>query len=327
MNISVIGFGSWGTSISELLAGNGHQVLAWTKDQRVIESMKWNENPYYFPGKKLPKNLKATNDIHQATANSDIIIIALPTQSIRNVIRQIEIGDRILINLSKGIEIESSLLVSQMCEELFGINTKFITLSGPTHAEEVIEHVPTNIVAAGKDNAILEIVQQTFTTDYFRVYTNNDLLGVELCGALKNIYAIASGIIDGLGPWDNTKAALITRAIMEISRLGEQMGAARETFMGLAGVGDMIVTCTSKFSRNRHVGEQLGRGKQIEEIINSMSMVAEGVYTSKALKGMLDKGKTEMPIAQKIYQVLYENLDPLKGIGELMSRTPKPEFW
>lgn len=327
MNICVLGFGSWGTAISGLLAENGHEVLAWTKDPRVIESMKWNENPYYFPGKKLSQNLKVTNDINFAINDSDIVVIALPTQSIRNVIKKVEVGNRIIVNLSKGIEIDSGLLVSQMCEELMEITSKFTTLSGPTHAEEVIEHIPTNIVAAGKDNEILKIVQSTFTTDYFRVYTNNDLLGVELCGALKNIYAIASGIIDGLGPWDNTKAALITRAIMEMSRLGQQMGAVRETFMGLAGVGDMIVTCTSKFSRNRHVGEQLGRGKQTGEILNSMHMVAEGVYTSKALKRMLDKRKIEMPIAQKIYEVLYENLNPLKGIDELMSRTPKPEFW
>jgi glycerol-3-phosphate dehydrogenase (NAD(P)+) len=190
-----------------------------------------------------------------------------------------------------------------------------------------MREIPTNIVAASKDDKTLKTVQNIFNTNYFRVYTNQDILGVELSAALKNIYAIAAGIIDGLGPWDNTKAALITRALMEMRRFGEEIGAKRETFMGLSGIGDMIVTCTSQHSRNRFVGEEIGKGKNIQEILANMYMVAEGVYTVKALMQNVNVKQTEMPIAEKIYQVIYEDNDPLKCIEELMERELKPEFW
>ena len=327
LTIGVLGFGSWGTSISDLLALKGYKIISWTMDERVIESMKWNENPYYFPGKKLHENINITNNLIQVTSSAEIIVLALPTQAIRKVLTGINTNGKIIINLSKGIEIETGEFIHQICDELFGKESKYITLSGPTHAEEVIKQIPTNIVAAGKDEEALKTIQRIFSTDYFRVYTNKDILGVELCGALKNIYAIAAGIIDGLGPWDNTKAALITRALMEMRRFGEDIGAKRETFIGLSGIGDMIVTCTSKHSRNRYVGEALGRGKKTKEILENMNMVAEGVYTVKALINILKTKKTEMPIAEKIYDVVYAESDPLKCIEELMARDLKPEFW
>jgi len=327
VKITVLGFGSWGTAISKLLALKGHNIIGWTKDERVIESMRWNENPYYFPEKKLPQNICLTNDLDKASQKAEMIVIALPTQAVRKVICELPPTEKKIINLSKGIEIESGKFIHQICQEHLGEKVHYCSLSGPTHAEEVIDMIPTNIVAAGHNRETLKEVQEIFNTDYFRVYTNNDVLGVELCGALKNIYAIASGIIDGLGPWDNTKAALITRAIMEMRRFGEFLGAKRETFMGLSGIGDMIVTCTSKHSRNRFVGEEIGKGKKIEQILSNMVMVAEGVYTVKALMKILKTEKIEMPIAEKIYQVLYEGGDPLKCIEDLMERKPKPEFW
>ncbi len=327
LKISVLGFGSWGTSISNLLAMKGYDIVSWTKDERVIESMRWHENPYYFPGKQLPENIQITNNLKTATTAAEIIVIAIPTQALRSVLSQIDLSGKTIINLSKGIEIQTGKFIHQIFQELFGHKITYCSLSGPTHAEEVMELVPTNIVAASVDVETLKSVQKIFSTQTFRVYTNKDILGVELCGALKNIYAIAAGIIDGLGPWDNTKAALITRALMEIRRFGEVLGAKRETFMGLSGIGDMIVTCTSQHSRNRFVGEEIGKGKNIEEILGNMHMVAEGVYTVKALRKMLSDNKTEMPIAEKIYQVIYENSDPLKCIKDLMERELKPEFW
>lgn len=327
MKICVLGFGSWGTSISKLLALKGHKIISWTKDERVIESMRWHENPYYFPGKKLPETIQITNDLEKATEEADIIVIAIPTQVMRKVLKELDPSGKIIINLSKGIEIQTGKFIHQICLEIFGNQTTYCTLSGPTHAEEVMDQIPTNIVAAGNNLEMLKAVQKIFNSDYFRVYTNDDVLGVELCGALKNIYAIAAGIIDGLGPWDNTKAALITRALMEMRRFGEVIGAKRETFMGLSGIGDMIVTCTSKHSRNRYVGEEIGKGKNIQTILKNMNMVAEGVYTVKALMNYLRIKQTEMPIAQKIYQVIYDGSDPLKCIEELMERELKPEFW
>jgi glycerol-3-phosphate dehydrogenase (NAD(P)+) len=327
MNITILGYGSWGTAISKVLAGNGHNVFAWTVDKRIIESMKWNENPYYFPGEKIPESVRITTNINKACEKSQMLIIAVPTQAIRKIVKKFAYHSQIIVSLSKGIEIESGCLIHQIINEELNVKNKFVALSGPTHAEEVMKEIPTNIVAAGIDNSIIKDVQGVFGNEFFRVYTNNDIIGVELCAALKNIYAIAAGIIDGLGPWDNTKAALITRAIMEIRRFGEHLGAKRETFMGLAGVGDMIVTCTSKHSRNRYVGEQLGKGKKTDEIINNMNMVAEGVYTSIALNNLLKNQNIEMPIAEKIYEVIHEGANPLEGIKSLMNRSQKPEFW
>jgi glycerol-3-phosphate dehydrogenase (NAD(P)+) len=327
MKITVLGFGSWGTSISKLLAQKGYDLIVWTKDERVIESMRWSENPYYFPNVKLPKNIYVTNDLKKAVSSAEIVVIAIPTQVIRMVLTEIDLSGKTIINLSKGIEINTGKFIHQIFQDLFRKNINYCSLSGPTHAEEVMREIPTNIVAASKDDKTLKTVQNIFNTHYFRVYTNQDILGVELSAALKNIYAIAAGIIDGLGPWDNTKAALITRALMEMRRFGEEIGAKRETFMGLSGIGDMIVTCTSQHSRNRFVGEEIGKGKNIQEILANMYMVAEGVYTVKALMQNVNVKQTEMPIAEKIYQVIYEDNDPLKCIEELMERELKPEFW
>jgi glycerol-3-phosphate dehydrogenase (NAD(P)+) len=325
MKIGVIGGGSWGTAISKNLSLNGHDVCIWTIEEKVFESFKWNENPYYLPGIKLPKNINCSMDIDFVQKDADILVFALPTQVIREVIKQIKNKSAIYVNLSKGLEISTVKQINKIFYEEFP-DCKYCTLSGPSHAEEVSKNIPTSIVAASYDVRIANKIQKVFSGNNLRIYTNTDLNGIEICGALKNIYAIGAGIIDGLGPWDNTKAALITRSLVEMVRIGSLFGAMKETFMGLAGIGDLIVTCNSVHSRNRFVGEKIGLGKKLDEILNNMNMVAEGIYTAKAIYNFSDKNDVEVPIAKAIYDVLYNNSDPEKSIKKLMERSLKKEF-
>ncbi len=327
MKIAVIGGGSWGTAISKLLAENGNEVFMWTIEEKVFESMRWNENPYYLPGVKLSPRVNAVMDMDKAVDGSEMIVLAVPSQALREILGKLpqRLSGKVFVNLAKGIEISTGKLLSEVAEEFFS-DIGYCALSGPTHAEEVARKVPTGIVAAGAKRDICEYVQNTFSNDYFRVYSNSDLKGVEVSGALKNVYAIAAGIVDGIGPWDNTKAALITRSLVELERFGRHYGGRLETFMGLSGIGDLLVTCSSRHSRNRFVGEQIGHGKKVKEILESMSMIAEGVYTAKAVYDISNRNKIEMPIARKIYQVLYEDLEPESAMLELMQRDLKPEF-
>ncbi len=325
MKIGIIGGGSWGTAISKNLSLNGHDVYIWTIEEKVFESFRWNENPYYLPGIKLPKNINCSMDIDFVQKDADILVFALPTQVIREVIKQIKNKSAIYVNLSKGLEISTVKQINKIFYEKFP-DCKYCTLSGPSHAEEVSKNIPTSIVAASYDVRIANRIQKIFNGNNLRIYTNTDLNGIEICGALKNIYAIGAGIIDGLGPWDNTKAALITRSLVEMVRIGSLFGAMKETFMGLAGIGDLIVTCNSVHSRNRFVGEKIGLGKKLDEILNNMNMIAEGIYTAKAICNFSDKNDIEMPIARAIYDVLYNNSDPEKSIKKLMERSLKKEF-
>lgn len=325
MKIGIIGGGSWGTAISKNLSLNGHDVYIWTIEEKVFESFRWNENPYYLPGIKLPKNINCSMDIDFVQKDADILVFALPTQVIREVIKQIKNKSAIYVNLSKGLEISTIKQINKIFYEEFP-DCKYCTLSGPSHAEEVSKNIPTSIVAASNDVRIANRIQKIFNGNNLRIYTNTDLNGIEICGALKNIYAIGAGIIDGLGPWDNTKAALITRSLVEMVRIGSLFGAMKETFMGLAGIGDLIVTCNSVHSRNRFVGEKIGLGKKLDEILNNMNMIAEGIYTAKAIYNFSDKNDVEMPIARAIYDVLYNNSDPEKSIKKLMERSLKKEF-
>ncbi|MGM0641040.1 MAG: NAD(P)H-dependent glycerol-3-phosphate dehydrogenase [Thermotogota bacterium] len=324
MKISILGSGSWGTAMGKILAINGHNVVVWTRDEKVKDSINTGENPYYLPGITLPKNLKAVTDINESINNSEIIVLAIPSQAVRSVIQQINYNNQIIVNLSKGIEIETGYLMSDVVKEVLK-NARYCTLSGPSHAEEVARDVPTSVVISGKNENDLLKIQKEFSNVSFRIYTNNDLKGVEVSGAVKNIYAIASGVIDGMGNWDNTKAALITRATVEMARIGEYFGGIKETYAGLAGIGDLIVTCTSQHSRNRYVGEQLGRGKKIKEILDKMNMVAEGIYTVKAVHNIANRNNIEMPIAEKLFEVIYNNIDPKKAMHELMTRRLKSE--
>jgi glycerol-3-phosphate dehydrogenase (NAD(P)+) len=325
MKIGVIGSGSWGTAISILLDQNGHNVKVYSRDKETLERFNRGENPYFLPGIPINKRIKAYDDFECVTNEVEIIVLAVPAQAVREVVKKIKNKKAIIVNLSKGIEIETGKLINQIVSEELG-DVKYCCLSGPSHAEEVARNIPTGVVIAGVDEKINKVVQKTFSNVSFRAYTNLDLMGVEICGASKNIYAIAAGTIDGFGNWDNTKAFLITRALVEMSRLGEFYGGTKETFMGLAGAGDMIVTCNSQHSRNRYVGELLGKGKKLKDILNSMNMVAEGVYTCKAVYNLIKKHNIEMPIAEKIYDVMYNEEEPRQAIHDLMSRTLKSEI-
>jgi len=331
-HITVLGAGSWGTAISKHLVDNNQKVTIWDRDKKLLQEIKEGRNPRYLPTLKLPSNdINVEGDINESLTNAQIVILAIPVQYISEVLSKIHKGsltnkEVIFVNLSKGIEINNRKIPSKIFEEyLSGFN--YCTLSGPSHAEEVAENVPTSVVIGGIDDQVNKYIQEIFSSETFRVYTNNDLIGVEISGAIKNIYAIGAGIIDGFGKWDNTKAALITRSLVEIIRYGTYYGGKKETFMGLAGIGDLVVTCTSSHSRNRYVGEMLSKGMSLKTILEQMVMVAEGVYTAKAVYHDAKEKEIEMPIASKIYQVLYEGVDPKTAIYELMTRDLKSEFF
>ncbi|PNR94185.1 NAD(P)H-dependent glycerol-3-phosphate dehydrogenase [Petrotoga sp. 9PWA.NaAc.5.4] len=328
--ITVLGAGSWGTAIAALLTKNGYKVTIWDRNPEILEDIKQRENKKYLPQIHLPKGITVERNINQSVENSNIVILAIPVQHLREVLSTIEKKniqrETIFVNLSKGIEISNLKLPNQIFEEVLG-KYRYCTLSGPSHAEEVSENVPTSVVVSGNSQEANNIIQKIFSCETFRVYSNTDLIGVEISSAVKNIYAIGAGVIDGFGKWDNTKAALITRSLVEIIRYGSHYGGNKETFMGLAGIGDLVVTCTSTHSRNRYVGEMLSKGKTLEQILKKMTMVAEGVYTAKAVYNDARKKNIEMPIAFKIYEVLYTGLNPKKAIYELMTRELKSELF
>jgi glycerol-3-phosphate dehydrogenase (NAD(P)+) len=331
MKISVLGAGGWGTTLSVLLHYNGHNVTLWEYHKSYAkELIKKRINDKYLPGINIPKEIIITHDIKDATHNQNLIVLAVPSQFLRNVIQQIpplSIKDTILVNVAKGIEKDSLLTMSQMLKEVIpSINEEQLgILSGPSHAEEVSRRVPTAVVAASKYKDTAKSIQSAFITSYFRVYTSSDILGVELGGAFKNVIAIGAGIIEGAKFGDNTKAAIMTRGIAEMSRLGIAMGAQPETFAGLSGMGDLIVTCMSHHSRNRYVGELVGSGKKLKEIINHMDMVAEGIDTSRSASQLAKKYKVETPITNEVYKILFEDKDPVKATTDLMTRDMKME--
>jgi len=331
MNVTVLSDGSWGTALSMLLCQNGHNVTMWGPFPEYLDEMAASrENTRFLPGFKLHKNLRIEKDMKKAVADSELILLASPTQYTRLILEQFKEfhnkDQHFLVNVAKGIENKTLLRVSEICAEVLG-ECSYVVLSGPSHAEEVVRGVPTTVVAASTDEALALKVQETFTSETFRVYTSSDVVGLELGGALKNVMAIAAGIIDGMKLGDNPKAALITRGIAEMSRLGEVLGGNPLTFSGLSGIGDLIVTCCSGHSRNRHVGEELGRGKTLDEILNEMGMVvAEGVKTTLGAHELAKKTGIECPIINEIYAVLYENQTPQQAIKNLMSRPLKPEI-
>ena len=331
MNVTVLSDGSWGTALSMLLCKNGHNVTMWGPFPEYLDKMAADrENTQFLPGFKLHENLRIEKDMQTAVSNSELILLASPTQYTRMVLEQFKEfhnkDQHFLVNVAKGIENKTLLRVSEICTEVLG-ECSYVVLSGPSHAEEVVRGVPTTVVAASTDEALALKVQKTFSNETFRVYTSNDVLGLELGGALKNVMAIAAGIIDGMKLGDNPKAALITRGIAEMSRLGEALGGNPLTFSGLSGIGDLIVTCCSGHSRNRHVGEELGRGKSLDEILDNMGMVvAEGVKTTLGAYELAQKAGIECPIINEIYAVLYEKQMPQQAIKNLMSRPSKPEI-
>jgi glycerol-3-phosphate dehydrogenase (NAD(P)+) len=331
MRISVLGAGGWGTTLAILLHYNGHDVTLWEYKSGYAKVLdKTRENKIYLPGIKIPDEITITHSLVRSCENKHLIVLAVPTQFIRSVISQIkdfDYKDTTFVSVSKGIEKGTLKTVSQIIhDELKKISPSQIgVLSGPSHAEEVSRKIPTAVVAASKDEFTAKQIQTAFITSYFRVYSSTDILGVEYGGALKNVIAIGAGIIDGAKFGDNTKAAIMTRGIAEISRLGIALGARPETFSGLSGMGDLIVTCMSKHSRNRFVGEQIGAGKKLKDVLKSMQMVAEGVETCRSVRELSLKHKVATPIVNAVYAILFEERDPVKVTYELMTRDMKPE--
>lgn len=329
--ITVFGTGSFGTALANVLAENGHSVLMWGKNENTVDEINQShQNKRYLKDVTLNETIKATSQLEQAVNFSDIFLIALPTKAIRNVVTEIDQHiktKKTFIHVAKGIENETFKRVSEMIEDSVSKNHKngVGVLSGPSHAEEVVIKQPTTVAASSKDEHISKLIQDLFMNDYLRVYTNNDLIGVELGGALKNIIAVASGIVAGMGYGDNAKAALMTRGLAEISRLGEKLGADPMTFLGLGGIGDLIVTCTSTHSRNYTLGYKLGKGKTTEEALNEMNMVVEGIYTTNTVYHLAKSQNVDMPITNALYKVLFEDKPVKDSVKDLMGRDKKAE--
>jgi glycerol-3-phosphate dehydrogenase (NAD(P)+) len=330
--ITVLGAGSWGTALAVLLVGKGYDVALWGRNPEFVTGLKeTRENSRYLPGVRLPEAVRVTADLQEALHRTGVVVIAVPSHAFREVVCLIrpflETGT-VVVNAAKGLEEGSLARLSQVFAEVAGPErlARFVVLSGPSHAEEVGRQLPTAVVVAGPDPAVAEYVQELFMTPFFRVYTNPDLVGVELGGALKNIIALGTGIADGLGLGDNTRAALMTRGLAEITRLGVAMGANPLTFAGLTGVGDLIVTCTSMHSRNRRAGMAIGRGATLEQALGEVRMVVEGVRTTVAAYRLAARHAVSMPITEQIYRVLFEDLPPRAAVANLMTRTRTQEM-
>ena len=328
--ITFLGCGSWGGALGKLLSEKGLFVTMWHRSFDVVNHLLDTKTHYLIPELIFPANVDFTNDISSAIQSSEIIVLALPSQSIRDVITKNKSSfnkNHIIVNVSKGIEIDTLMTVSEVINDVLdGQHKSVVTLSGPSHAEEVISGHPTTLVAASNDVQTAEIIQNLFATEKLRTYLNRDIRGVELGGSMKNVIAIAAGICDGIGYGDNSKAALMTRGMMEITRLGEAMGARVKTFRGLSGYGDLIVTCLSKHSRNRQLGQLIGEGKTLEDITSDMSMIAEGIFTAKSVHQLQLKHNVEMPIHEAIYQVLFQKKNPKNSVAELMTRRLSEEL-
>jgi len=330
-NIGVIGAGSWGTTLANLLAKKGHAVTLWAYEPELVNEMATTGvNGPFLPDIRLSSRLTFTNSLEEAVAGKGLLLFVVPSQVVRGVIGTALPAiptDAVIVSASKGIELGTLMTVSQVYEELVpaAMFRRFAVLSGPSFAREVAQEMPTAVVAAAAEEKVVRRVQDVFTTPVFRVYTNPDIMGVELGGAVKNVIALAAGISDGLGFGNNTRAALITRGLAEMTRLGLAMGASRETFAGLAGMGDLVLTCTGDLSRNRTVGMKLGQGMSLAAILGEMRMVAEGVKTTESARNLARKLGIDMPITEKVYSILYEDKPARGAVVELMTRDLKAE--
>ena len=326
--VSVIGAGSWGSALAVLLANNGHEVTLWTHDPHEIEMLSTKrEQVEKLPGVKLSDNIMIEADLKTALTDEDVVVMAVPSPVVRMVAKQMSpfIKDgQIIVNVAKGIEDVTYKTLLDIIEEEIP-NAEVCVLSGPSHAEEVGRGIPTTVVVGAKNKETAEMLQDVFMNKVFRVYTSSDIVGIELGGALKNVIALAAGTVDGLGYGDNTKAALMTRGIAELTRLGEALGGKPETFSGLTGVGDLIVTCTSVHSRNRKAGYLMGKGMTAEEAMKEVKMVVEGVYSAKAALGLAKKCNVAVPIVEAVNRVLFENADPKEEVSNLLLRERKQE--
>ncbi len=332
-HIAVVGAGSWGTTLANLLAVKGYRIDLWVFEPELVDIIKTErENTYFLPGFKLSDNIYPSNSLEKVVTKKDIVVMVVPSQVYRTVARQMIPflkDNAVVVSASKGIENETLFTMTGVWqEELSGIKKKveIATLGGPSFAKEVIRGIPTAVTVASTYPSLARELQKIFSTKYFRVYTSTDKIGVELGGALKNVIAIAAGITDGLGFGHNTRAALITRGLAEMIRLGVKMGAQPLTFAGLSGIGDLLLTCTGDLSRNRTVGLKLGQGKTLEEILENMKMVAEGVATTRSVYNLAKKMEVDMPIATGVYQILFEGKKPMDALKELMERELKAEL-
>ncbi len=328
-DIGIIGAGSWGIALAVLLHKNGHRVTVWSKLADEIAMLeKEHEHKDKLPGVKLPADMAFTTDLKEAVKGMDVLVLAVPSSFTRSTARELsaEVEEgQIIVNVAKGIEEHTLMTLSQIIEEEVPKATVAV-LSGPSHAEEVGRGIPTTIVVGARKKATAEYLQNIFMNDVFRVYTSSDVLGMELGAALKNVVALAAGMADGLGYGDNTKAALITRGIAEISRVGVAMGARAETFNGLTGIGDLIVTCASMHSRNRRAGILIGQGKSMEEAMAEVKMVVEGVYSAKAAMGLAEKYGVQLPIIEQVNLILFHGKAPGEAVRDLMLRDKKIEI-
>lgn len=326
--IGVIGDGGWGTTLAILLSRKGFDVTLWGAFPDYVETVrKGRENVRFLPGVRLPDALQVTGSLREALSASGMVVLAVPSQYLRGVLAMLkreEYRDKLYVSVTKGIENTTLRRMSEVIAELLG-PIRLAVLSGPTIALEVVNNAPTTVVAAAADPVLGREVQETFLTDRFRVYLSDDVIGVELGGALKNVIAIAAGALDALGSGTNAKAALLTRGLVEIARLAQAMGARRETIYGLSGLGDLATTCISRHSRNRWLGEEIGRGKALAAVLKETAMVVEGIATARSAYDLARKHRVEMPITAEVYRVLYEGKDPKSAVHDLMTRSPKAE--
>ncbi len=329
MNVAVIGTGGWGTALAVLLHGNGHKVTLWGRLEEEVEPIiAAGENKAFLPGVKIPKEIVLTLDAKLALREAEMAVLAVPSHGMRPIceqVREFVPSGLPLVSVAKGIENETGARMSEVIAQVLKTD-RVIVLSGPSHAEEVGRGIPTAVVVAAKDQTLAATAQKAFMNERFRIYTHDDVVGVELGGALKNVIAIAAGACDGIGFGDNTKAALCTRGLAEMTRLGVALGARRETFFGLSGVGDLIVTAFSRHSRNRGFGERLGKGETPEQIAASTQMVAEGVKTAKSAWQLAQRHGVDVPITSQVYAIIYEGKAPTQAVRDLMTREAKPEF-
>ena len=332
--VGILGAGSWGTALSLLLYKNGHEVTVWSIDKREVEMLQ-NERQHKskLPGVMLPQDMKITNDLEEGMRDKDFLVLAVPSVYTRSTARSMKPyikPEQKVINVAKGIEESTLMTLSEQIEEELP-EANVAVLSGPSHAEEVGRGLPTTCVVGARTKETAIYLQKAFMSDVFRVYISPDILGIEIGGSLKNVIALAAGIADGLGYGDNTKAALITRGIAEITRLGVRMGGKAESFYGLTGIGDLIVTCASVHSRNRKAGYLIGQGKSMQEAMDEVQMVVEGVYSAKAGLALAQKYGETLPIIEQVNKVLFENKDPAEAVRELMIRDARIEntelFW
>lgn len=331
MRVGVVGAGSWGTTLANLLAKKGEDVVLWVYEEDLAERLsETGINDLYLPEFRLDRRLRYTSDLGKVVAERQVLVLVPPSQVMRKVVSQIAMlipPDCQLVSASKGIENDSLMTMSEVLAEVLGeeVASRCAYLSGPSFAKEVAAEQPTAVAVAAGQISLAGTIQDLFSTDYFRVYTNPDVVGVELCGALKNVIALAAGVSDGLGFGYNTRAALITRGLVEMARLGVAKGGQPETFAGLAGMGDLVLTCTGDLSRNRSVGVALGKGRSLEDILAEMRMVAEGVKTTLSAFQLARQLGVDMPITTQMYEILYAGKDPRQAVTDLMLRDLKPE--